>query len=181
MSKNFIFIFFKRGQFLESQKKEIYIKAHGPFSPSILYHSHSWCSDFFHLWFSSGSKDDSWKTVERKFKIHTIWKVNSFQFSEKKCVIVFIWSCISVNKDLFVLSRFSRVWLFVIPWTAAHQTPLTMEFSRQEYWSGLPFPTPGDLPNLGIEPAFLTSPALSGGFFITSTTWETLIWSFKFK
>ena len=56
----------------------------------------------------------------------------------------------------------SRVRLFVTPWTAARQAPLSMEFSRQEYWSGLPFPSPGDLPHKGIEP---TSPALAGGFF----------------
>ena len=46
----------------------------------------------------------------------------------------------------------SRVRLFVIPWTAAHQAPLSMEFSRQEHWSGLPIPSPKDLPNPGIEP-----------------------------
>ena len=46
--------------------------------------------------------------------------------------------------------------------------PLSMESSRQQYWSGLPFPTPGDLPNPGIEPASLTSPALAGGFFTTA-------------
>ena len=51
----------------------------------------------------------------------------------------------------------SCVRLFVTPWTVAHQAPLTLEFSRQEYWSGLPFPSPGDLPNPGIEPE---SPAL---------------------
>ena len=45
----------------------------------------------------------------------------------------------------------SRVQLFATPWTVAHQAPPSMEFSRQEYWSGLPFPSPGDLPNLGIE------------------------------
>ena len=55
------------------------------------------------------------------------------------------------------------------PWrTAARQVPLSLGFSRQEYWSGLSFPTPGDLPDPGIEPAPLTSPALAGGFFITS-------------
>ena len=47
---------------------------------------------------------------------------------------------------------FSRVQLFVIPWTIAYQAPLSLGFSRQEYWSGLPFPSPGDLPNRGIEP-----------------------------
>ena len=50
-----------------------------------------------------------------------------------------------------------RVQLFVTPWTVAHQAPPSMEFSRQEYWGGLPFPSPGDLPNPGIEPG---SPAL---------------------
>ena len=59
------------------------------------------------------------------------------------------------------------VQLFVILWTVAHQAPLSMGFSRQEYWSGLPFPTPGDLPNLGIKPASLASPALAGRFFTT--------------
>ena len=46
----------------------------------------------------------------------------------------------------------SHVQLFVTPWTVAHQALQSMEFSRQEYWSGLPLPTPGDLPNPGIEP-----------------------------
>ena len=50
------------------------------------------------------------------------------------------------------VNSFSRVRLFATPWTVAHQTPPSMEFSRQEYWSGLPFPSPGDLPNPGIEP-----------------------------
>ena len=53
----------------------------------------------------------------------------------------------------------------VTPWTVAHQAPLSMGFSRQEYWSGLPCPPPGDLPNPGIEPASLMSPALAGRFF----------------
>ena len=56
---------------------------------------------------------------------------------------------------------------FVIPWTVAHQAPLFMEFSRQEYWSGLPFPPPGDLPDPGIEPGSPVSPALAGRFFTT--------------
>ena len=53
---------------------------------------------------------------------------------------------------------------FVTPWSVALQTPLSMEFSRQEYWNGLLFPSPDDLPNPRIEP---TSPALAGGFFTT--------------
>ena len=61
------------------------------------------------------------------------------------------------------------------PWTVAHQAPLSLEFSRQEYYSGLPFPSPGDLPYPGIEPMSLVSPALAGGFFITSATWEVVV------
>ena len=55
------------------------------------------------------------------------------------------------------VKSFSRVQLFVAPWTVAHQAPPSMGFSRQEYWSGLPLPSPGDLPDPGIEPG---SPAL---------------------
>ena len=64
----------------------------------------------------------------------------------------------------------SCVWLFVTPWIVAQQAPLFMEFSRQEYWIWLPFPSPGDLPNPGIKPRSLMSPALAGGFLTTSIT-----------
>ena len=57
------------------------------------------------------------------------------------------------------------------PWTVGCQAPLSMGFSRQEYWSRLSFPSPEHLPDPGIEPVSLTSPALAGGFFTTSTTW----------
>ena len=56
------------------------------------------------------------------------------------------------------------------PWTVACQAPLSMEFSRQEYWSRLPFPTPGDWPDPGIKPMSLVSPALAGRFFFFFTT-----------
>ena len=59
----------------------------------------------------------------------------------------------------------SRVWLFVTPWTVAHQASLSMGFSRLKYWSGLSFPSPGDLPDPGIEHVSPVSPALAGGFF----------------
>ena len=74
-----------------------------------------------------------------------------------------------------MLSRFSHVQPFVTPWTVAHQASLFMEFSRQEYWSGLPLPPPGDLPNPETERTSLKSPALAGGFITTSTTWEGII------
>ena len=57
--------------------------------------------------------------------------------------------------------------LFATPWTVAHQAPLVMEFSQQEYWSELPFPPPGDLPDSGTEPTSLVSPALADKFFTT--------------
>ena len=55
-----------------------------------------------------------------------------------------------------LVKSLGRVRLFATPWTVAHQAPPSMEFSRQEYWSGLPFPSPGDLPDPGIEPGSLT-------------------------
>ena len=66
---------------------------------------------------------------------------------------------------LLLLSHFSHVQLFATPWTVALQAPLSVGFSRQEYWGGLPCPPPGDLPNPGIEPASLKSSALAGRFF----------------
>ena len=73
---------------------------------------------------------------------------------------------ISIDASLLVVvavvELLSRVRLYVIPWTVAHLAPLSMGFPRQEYWSGVPFPSPGDLPNPGIEPVSL---ALAGGFF----------------
>ena len=69
---------------------------------------------------------------------------------------------------LCVLSHFSPVVLFVTLWTVACQAPLSVGFSRQEYWSRVPFPTRGDLPDPGIEPISLESPALAGGFLTTA-------------
>ena len=66
----------------------------------------------------------------------------------------------------------SQLCLTLQPQTVAHQSPLPMEFSSQEYWSGLPFPTPGDLPHSGIEPVSLASPVLADVFLITSANWE---------
>ena len=72
------------------------------------------------------------------------------------------WKCLSL----------SLIWLFATPWTVACQAPLSMEFSRQEYWIGLPLPSLGDCPNLGIEPG---SPALQADSLLSepaySETW----------
>ena len=70
---------------------------------------------------------------------------------------------------LLLLSPLNHVQLFATPWTVAHQAPLSMGFSRQEHWSGLPCPPPGDLPHPRFEPTSLT---LADGFCTTSATWE---------
>ena len=71
----------------------------------------------------------------------------------------------------WMLSCVSRVQLFATLGTVAGQAPLSVEFSRQENWSGLPCSPPGDLPGPGIKPV---SPACAGGFFTTNSTWEAL-------
>ena len=72
-----------------------------------------------------------------------------------------------------LLSQFSHVWISVMLWIVAHQAPLPMGFSRQEYWSGLPFPPPRGFPNPGMEPLSLMFPAFV--FLMTSTTWEACV------
>ena len=76
-----------------------------------------------------------------------------------------------------ILSSFSCGQLFVTPWHAACQAPLSMGFSRPGHWSGLPCPPPGDLPHPGTEPRPLMSPALASGFFTTSATWEAHVYT----
>ena len=83
------------------------------------------------------------------------------------------------NKNKCTLSRVSHVWFFATLWTTACQDPLPMRFSRQEYWSGLLCPPPGDLPDPRIKPMSLTSLALADGLFSPSTTWEALILQLK--
>ena len=82
--------------------------------------------------------------------------------------IIYVYAC--------VLSHFSCVQLFVTPWTVACRAPMSVGLPRQEYWSGLPFPSPGDLSDSGIKPVSLTSPALEGRFFTISATWEARIY-----
>ena len=80
----------------------------------------------------------------------------------------------NIGAYTWVLSCFNPVQLFETLWTRARQAPLSMGFPRQEYWSRLPFPPPGDLPNPAIEPTTLMPPVLEGEFFTTSATWEAL-------
>ena len=85
------------------------------------------------------------------------------------CVCMCVCLCLSTQ------SHFTRIWLRAILWTVARQAPLSMGFPRQEYWSGLPRPPAGNLPDPGIESASLMPPALAGRFFTTSATWEAHI------
>ena len=86
------------------------------------------------------------------------------------------WNFFSVGKIQIKIYVCAQLCLtFCDPMTVAHQGPLSMGFSRQEYWSGLLFPPPGDLLDPGIEPESLVSPALSGKFFYRCTTWEAQI------
>ena len=94
---------------------------------------------------------------------------------------ILIKSCSEVMFNFYcawVLSHFTCVRLFGTPWTFACQAPWSMEFSRQEYWSGLPCPPPGDLSDSEIKPTSLMSHALAGRFFTTNATWEVqlFIW-----
>ena len=77
----------------------------------------------------------------------------------------------SIN-GAWMLHLFSRVQRCVTPWIVARQAPLSLGFSRQECWSGLPYSPPGDPPDPGIEPTSPMSPALTGGFFTTSASQE---------
>ena len=94
-------------------------------------------------------------------------KTVSNHISEKEFIYIIYKKLLQVNSKIIMIwlengqtwkcYLLNHVWLFVTPWTTAHQAPLWMKFSRLEYWSGLPFTSPGDLPNPGIEPG---SPAL---------------------
>ena len=100
------------------------------------------------------------------FTIARMWKQPKCPWTEewikkKKCIYVCVHACVCM---------LSHVQLFVTPWTAARQARLSMEFSKQEHWSGVPFLSPGSLPDPGIEPMSPVFPALASGFFTTVPT-----------
>ena len=99
------------------------------------------------------------------------WKKEFFREKTelKNCII--LQSCYPVT---YMLSRFSCISLFATLWTLAHQAPLFMGFSRQEYWSELPCPPPGDLPDPGIKPYLLCLLHCRRVLCVTSTAWEAL-------
>ena len=123
------------------------------------------CLHFTFIIFAFGRMAQS--TIKYNFKSVKFSKVthNFFpQIIRKKTWNFHMWK-ISYHKNCYCcFSHLSHVQLFVTPWTIIHQVPLSLRFSRQEYWSRLPFPSQGDLPDTGIKPM---SPLLTGGFFTT--------------
>ena len=115
-----------------------------------------------------------WTATTHRIECYKWLDYKSDYISKRKIEHIFfltIWALCKIIESPTVLQAKS---LQSTLWTAACQAPLSMGFSRLEYWSGLLCPPPGDLPDPGIEPASLMFPALAGGFFTTSTTWEAL-------
>ena len=105
--------------------------------------------------------------------------VRTFPQSLKSCLSLYkrgpeLNNIIIIGKKSAMLSCFSRVQLCATPWTVAHQAPLSMGILQARIQEWVACPPPGDLPNPGMEPESLMSPALAGGFFTTSATWEAL-------
>ena len=107
------------------------------------------------MWANSSQKQDFLETRPQ------IWKHNSmFYLPLHSLSFNTILYDSQVLHSICMLSHFSHVWLFATPWTAARQAPLSMAYSRQEHWSGVPCRPPGGLPNPGITPASSMAPAL---------------------
>ena len=115
------------------------------------------------------------------------WQFVSFLYILGKQNILFQWFfyCFSSFYFIYFCPEHERVcvlsciWLFATSWTLVHKTPLSMERSRQEYWSGLPLPTPGNLHNCGIKPESIASAELAGVLFTTESlgkSWESVPW-----
>ena len=122
-----------------------------------------------------------------------VWTFNKFSCGTCWFWCHISWRTVVVNGDtagniqrcsllvVCMLSRFRRVWLSATLGSVARQAPLSLGISRQECWSGLPCPPSRDLPDPGIKPTSLMSPALAGRFFTISTTWEAqLFWRISF-
>ena len=106
-----------------------------------------------------------------------MYRCENWTMKKDECQRTDVFKLWWIHSFACVLSHFSHVQLFATQWTVVCQVPLSMGFSRQEQWTGLPFPPPGDLPNPDIEPASLMFPALAGRFFTTSATWKVRIHS----
>ena len=112
---------------------------------------------------------------------HSLWPHSSDWFLGSFALTIYtdtrhLYQCKLSEYTTVFVAQYVR--LFATPWTGAHQTPLSMGFSRQEYWSGLPFPPPGDLPNLGIKPRSL---ALQADSFPSEPPGNSAKWDLKKK
>ena len=126
------------------------------------------------------------KGEEQSWRTNTTWLQDLLQSNSNRYSVILINRSMQQiretrNRPACVLSHFNRVRLFATLWSVARQASLSMGFSTQEYWSGLPRSPPGNLPNPGIEPSSLMSPALAGRFFTTSTIWEAPGNRFKYS
>ena len=130
-----------------------------------------------HIFFGHYSKHNKW---EKMIFVKNLWLPSCLPLSGQSVFFTTIlkekmpqthYSDTHVHYE-WMLSCFSRVQLFATLWSVAHETPLSMGFSRQEIWSGLPCPPLGDLPYSGIQPKSLMFLALPGGFFTASAPWE---------
>ena len=142
-------------------------------------HSDLCCKARWTSHFTAGSLKWSLKNKNRVFNKYMSWRMEFPMHSSPnvshwggkfriKAVVGKSLRCFLLWR--FMLNHFSHVWLCAMLWTVARQ--LSMRFSRQEYWSVLPFPSPEDLPNPGLKLASLTPTELAGAFFTTSATWE---------
>ena len=125
--------------------------------------------DWTHISCLAGRFFTSWATRVFFFFLSSFFPRFFFQvfFLNSSFVVslLIFWRFVSSGDLSAHVCVLSYIWLLATPWTKAHQASLSMEFSRYEYWSRLPFPTSGDLPDLGIEPASPASLALAGRLF----------------
>ena len=199
LKKKFIFLLIRGNLLPVSKAWGLCITLESPYSPSGV---NFWNSMYYLPSFHGPCRSWTWRSP---FTMDNLWIDLPFPsvLSLSRPLSPFLSSSLLPSLSLSLLSFFfsliegemlacnhlswsclvSRVWLFETLSIIAHQAPLSMGFSRQEYWSGLPSPPPWNLSNPGIKPASLMSPALAGEFFTTSATWEAHLlttWYFYF-
>ena len=148
--------------YLERETEKILTFHFGEFHNKICFKIYLCKSEERITWAWEGRQKSSWMEKPwrvRKGATETVWGGGGKTCESMKtdCWAGLGISWWAIPQNTLHVKSLSCVQLFSTPWTVAHQAPPSMEFSRQEYWSGLPFPSPGDLPDPGIEPG---APAL---------------------